>query len=147
MAEGAHVLAPGRTVLVVDWPSEDVPATLARAGMRVFVRGGPGPDQYTERDVVDGEIVVRPVGRPPERADLVYSYRPIDELPTIVALAQDLGAGTVWIQSGRDADGASDVTGCWLSPEDEQEARLIVESAGLRYIDSPYIVDAVVRAS
>ncbi len=31
-----------QTILVIDWPSKEVPETLARAGFRVVVRGGPG---------------------------------------------------------------------------------------------------------
>jgi hypothetical protein len=33
-----------QTILVIDWPSKEVPETLARAGFRVVVRGGPGPE-------------------------------------------------------------------------------------------------------
>jgi predicted CoA-binding protein len=145
VADVDAILGATSTVLVVDWPSRDVPAALARAGMRVVVRGGPRPDQYAEHEIVDGELVVRPAAQPPIHVDLVYSYRPIDELPTIVTLAQDLGARAVWIQSGLDADGRRDATGCALSAQDEERARRFVESAGLTYIDSPYIVDAVER--
>ena len=66
----------------------------------------------------------------PERADLVYVYRPLTELPEIVALAQRLGAKAIWIQSGLAPDGTKDVKGCWHSDSGLQQARNAVESAG-----------------
>jgi hypothetical protein len=32
------------TVLVIDWPTKDVPESLTMAGFHVVVRGGPGPE-------------------------------------------------------------------------------------------------------
>ena len=126
-----QLLASARTVLVVDWPTADVTATLARSGLRVFVRGGPGPDQYTEHEAAGTKIVVRQVAHAPDHADLVYSYRPVDELPDIVALARSLGARAVWVTP--------------RSPEEDQRARGIVESAGLHCISGLDIVDEVRR--
>lgn len=117
-----------RTVLVFDWPSPDVPDALARAGYDVVVHGGPGPEDYSAYLLADGEVVTQRIGRPPERADLVYSYRPLDELPAIVEQAQQLGAIAVWVQ---------------LPPEASSPARVIVEAAGLSYVDGPYLPDAV----
>ncbi len=122
-----EVLASARTVVLVDWPTKDVPESLARAGLEVFVHGGPAPDDYTTYEVVGGEVATRRVGRPPDHADLVYSYRPVEELPDIVALAQQIGAATIWIESA-------------LSEDDERRARATVESAGLRCITEPSIV-------
>jgi hypothetical protein len=85
--------------------------------------------------------VARALGRPPERADLVYSHRPLDELPGIVALAQKLGADAVWHQSGRSGIGVSDPRGCWMPEGESLEAHTLVESAGLRYVDDSYIAD------
>ncbi len=130
-----------QTVLVIDWPDKGVPETLARAGLRVVVRGGPGPDDFSAYELIDGEIVIRRTGGPPERADLVYSYRPLSELPDIVASAVKLGAKAIWTQSGFSAAGVKDRKGCWLSAEDLQLARGLVESAGLRHIHEPYIAD------
>jgi len=42
-------------VLVIDWPSPEVPELLARSGLQVVVRGGP------------------------DRVDLVYTFRPLDD--------------------------------------------------------------------
>lgn len=132
-----------RTVLVVDWPSPDVPDTLARAGYTVVVKSGPGPDDFTRRQVRDDEVVPVPLGRRPERVDLVYVHRPPDELPHIVELAKALGATTVWYQSGLAGPGAKDPRGCWIDPQTSRTARELVESAGLAYVDDQYIADVV----
>jgi predicted CoA-binding protein len=138
-----QILAGARTVLVIDWPTRDVPDTLARAGYEVVVHGGPGPEDYTAYDVVDGEVVERRVGQPPTHADVVYTFRPLDELPEIVDMAKQVGAGTVWVQSGLSAAGVKDPEGCWLAPEDAAGARALLEGAGLAYVDQPYIAGAV----
>jgi hypothetical protein len=65
------------SVLLIDWPSRDVPDTLARAGYEVTVKGGPEPDSYSVYELVDGEVVSRLTGRPQVRADLIYSHRPL----------------------------------------------------------------------
>jgi hypothetical protein len=36
-----------KTVLIIDWPSKEVPEMLATAGLNVVVRGGPGPEDYS----------------------------------------------------------------------------------------------------
>src|SRR6266566_4748618 len=59
----ARVLAETRSILVIDWPSRDVPASLAFAGYTVFVKGGPGPADYTVWELESGEPVSRPLGR------------------------------------------------------------------------------------
>ena len=86
-------------------------------------------------------MVPRPLGRPPDHADIVYSYRGPGELPGIVQLAKDVGAGTVWCQSGLSSDGTKDPHGVWLPDGESREARAIVESAGLVYVDDAYIAD------
>lgn len=139
MSDGAAILASTKTVLLVDWPSRDVPDTLARHGFTVFSE----EDEPRVYEAQGGEVQVRAVERLPERADLVYAHRPIEELTDIVETAKAIGAKAVWLQSGRDATGAKDPRGCWLSLEDSRSARGIVEAAGLVYIDSPYIADAV----
>ena len=58
---------------------------------------------------------------------------------------QRLGAGAVWLQSGVASDGTKTPHGCWMDQEASQEARAIVESAGLRYVESPYIADEARR--
>ena len=143
LTDAQQALAGAQAVVVVDWPSRDVPDALVRGGFTVVVHGGPGPEDYAAYELERGEVVVRPAGPSPERADLVYTHRPVDELPGIVAMALTLGANIIWIQSGLDARGAKDPTGCWMPEPDSRRAREIVESAGLVYLDAPYIGDAV----
>jgi predicted CoA-binding protein len=73
----------------------------------VFVKSGPGPQDFNPR--------------PPEQVDVVYAYRPVAELPTIVGLASELGARTVWL-------------GVELSDEEAAQARATVEAAGLGWL-------------
>ena len=143
MNDVESILAGARTFLVVDWPTRDVPDALAGAGYEVVVHGGPGPEDYTAYEVVDGAVVERRVGRPPAHADVVYTFRPLDELAGIVEMAKHAGAGTVWVQSGRADDGSKDGSGCWLPADEAAAARAVVEAAGLAYLDQPYIADAV----
>jgi predicted CoA-binding protein len=143
VTDAAGLLASARTVLIVDWPSTEVPESLARAGYGVVVHGGPGPADYTAWEAVGTEVVRRRVGRAPERVDIVYTHRPLDELTEIVAAAVTAGARAVWVQSGVDGAGAGDPRGCWLADGDAARARAVVEGAGLAYVDQPYIVDAL----
>ena len=136
-------LRGAQAVIVIDWPSKDVPDSLARAGLAVSVHGGPEPDNWSVQEVgADGEVVGRRTGVAPDRADVVYSHRPVEELPDIIAMAAQSGAGTVWLQSGEREAGVRDPKGCWLSDEDRALARALVEAAGLAYVDEPYIGDA-----
>jgi predicted CoA-binding protein len=145
MPSAEEVLDRVHTILVVDYPSRDVPDTLARAGFAVVVHGGPGPEDYSAYELDHGAVVVRPLGVAPDHGDLVYAHRPIDELPAIVSTAQAIGARAVWHQSGRASTGAKDPTGCWMPDDESRQARQIVESAGLRYFEQPYIADVVRR--
>jgi predicted CoA-binding protein len=140
-----RLLNETRSVLVIDWPSRDVPDTLARAGFAVIVSGGTEPDNFSVYEVVGDEVVARHVGRPPERAELVYSHRPLEELPDVIAAARRVGATTIWTQSGLSSPGHKDPTGCWRSENDSDRARSQVEAAGLTYIDDVYLADAVRR--
>ena len=143
MTDTDTILRTARSVLVVDWPTKDLPETLVHAGYAVFVKSGPGPDDFVAYERGDdGSIRRDQIGRP-ERVDLVHVYRPVEELPGLVDLAVSLGASTVWLLSGLGEDGARDPQGCWLPPERSAEARRIVEAAGLVYIERPTIVEAV----
>ena len=144
---GARVLAETRSVLVIDWPSRDVPASLAYAGYTVFVKGGPGPADYSAWALDGGEPVSRALGREPDRVDLVYCHRPLGELPGVVALARRLGARAFWWQTGLTSGGGKDPLGCWAPPEESRQARQLAASAGLAYIDDVYIADAVRAAA
>ena len=137
------------TVLVIDWPTKDVPEILALAGFHVVVRGGPRPEDYSVYELNNGELVTYHVGRPPERADLIYTHRPFSELPEIIATAKSLHVKTIWTQSGLSAAGVKDPRGCWVPEEEQRLARNLVEAAGLNYLTEPYIGDVAreIRAS
>ena len=119
------LLREARTILLIDWPSRDVPDTLARAGFAVVAAVGPAPDDYAAYDLSGDDVVTRRADAPPTYADIVYSHRPTAELPGIVAMARQVGAKAIWCQTG------------------SAEARGAVESAGLEYVDEPMITDAV----
>lgn len=120
-----ELLRTAKTILLVDWPTRDVPETLAKAGYRVVASEGPAPEDYNAYEVEDGAVVARHVAGPPDHAEVVYSHRPTDELPMIVELAKQVGARGVWCETG------------------SVDARRMVESAGLVYVDEPPIADAV----
>ena len=138
----ARILAEMRNVLVIDWPDRDVPASLAFGGFTVFVKGGPGPADYAAWELDAGEPVSRPLGREPERVDLVYCHRPFGELPGIIALAGRLGARALWWQTGLTSGGGKDPAGCWAPPEQSRQARDLADAAGLAYVGAVYIADA-----
>jgi hypothetical protein len=143
MTDTDTILRTARSVLVVDWPTKDLPETLFWAGFAVFVKSGPGPDDFVVYEPADdGSIRRDRIGRP-EHVDLIHVYQPVNELPAFVELAVALGGTTVWILSGLGDDGARDPQGCWLPPERSAEARRIVEAAGLDYIERPSILEAI----
>jgi predicted CoA-binding protein len=141
MTDAERILKAASSVLVVDWPSRDVPDSLARAGYAVVVKGGPEPDNYQAQELRDGAVVARHVGRPPDHADIVYSHRGLGELPGIVQMARELGATAVWCQSGLAGPEVKDPKGCWVPEDESREARSLVESAGLAYVEDAYIAD------
>ena len=143
MSEAEQILRMAHRVLLVDWPSAEVPRALAEAGYAVVVKGGPAPDAYSSWYLADGEVRRRNLDEPLDDADLVYVHRPVDELPGIVQTALRLGANAVWRQSGLDRTGSRDPAGCWLPATESRQGRRIVESAGLAYVDDVYIVDSL----
>ncbi len=136
-----ELLGQCRSILVVDYPSRDVPEALARSGFAVTVHGGPGPEDYRAYELDGDEVIVGDRGPSPRSADLVYVHRPVSELPQIVSAAKALGARVIWLQSGERNDGQADPRGCWLDDERSREARSVVENAGLAYVQEPYIGD------
>ena len=141
--DARRILSQAKSILVIDWPSRQVPATLAGAGFKVTVKSGPGPVDYAAWEIISGGVVTRPLGRAPEHADLVYCHRPIEELASIISLAQSLGASAVWRQSGLTGSGAKLPDGCWSPPGESRQGRELAAAAGLGYIDDVYIADAV----
>ena len=136
-----EILQHAHSILLIDWPTTDVPESLVQAGLRVFVKGGPAPDDFFACDWRGNELVQQRVGHPPDRADIVYSYRPLSELPAIVDLAKSVHAKIIWTQSGLCSDHTKDPRGCWLSNFEHNSARCFVQSAGLEHISQPYIAD------
>ncbi len=143
MTDPSGVLAAAQSFLLVDWPTREVPDALALAGYEVHAHGGPGPEDYFAYEVVDGEVAERRVGEPPVQADVVWTFRPLDELREIVEAALSVGARVVWVHSGLAAGGEKDPTGCWLPADAAAGARAMVEGAGLEYLDRPYVAGAV----
>ena len=129
MIEVSRLLTETTTVVLVDWPSREVPDTLARRGFTVIAHEG--AETYTAYEAHADEVRTRPVDGLPQRAELVYAYRQIDELADIVETATAVGATAVWLHSLGD-----------LVPADAARARAIVEQAGLLFVSEPSIVDA-----
>lgn len=143
--EAEDILEKAASILLIDWPSPEVPDTLLRAGYTVYVKGGPEPNAYSVRELRDGQPVARQIGRAPERVDVVYCHRPLEEVPAIVATARELGAHAIWHQSGRTRDGAADPKACWLSRDELAYVRGVAASAGLRVVTEDYIADVARR--
>ena len=61
-------------------PSRDIPDALTRAGLTVTIYGGPAEADVVLSELSDGAIVHRQVGRYPDQADLLYTYRPLAEI-------------------------------------------------------------------
>ena len=120
--EGERLLVDAKTILLIDWPSRDVPDALARSGWSVVAQEG--PERYVAYDA-DGEAVTpREMLLPPTQSDLVYAFRPLDELDDIVELARSLGARGVWLETTPSAD-------------DLPRTRATIESAGLAMASGP----------
>ena len=123
-----ELLRDATSAYVIDWPSREIPDSLAQAGIRTFVHGGPRSDQVDEFVVGEGGAVeLANHGVMPEHVDFVYSYRPVGDLPNVIAAAQDLGARAVWHH------------------EPSDDARNLVEAAGLAYVEGPNLADQVRR--
>ncbi|HUP84488.1 MAG TPA: hypothetical protein VM143_02365 [Acidimicrobiales bacterium] len=118
------------SILLIDYPGRIFPDTLARAGFDVTAHEGPGPDEYHRYSVNGDEIMKFAGGGTPAAVDLVFSHRPLDELGPIVDEAVRLGAQAIWQHEG-------------YTPEERHHAETMVTSAGLVYIDAPYILEAV----
>jgi predicted CoA-binding protein len=128
------ILRDARHVVVMDYPSRDVPDALTRAGFSVTIYGGPTEADVVVSELSDGSVVHRQAGRYPDRADVLYVFRPLSEIDGIIAEARRLGVTTVWRQP---ADGAS--------ADESAEWRRMVESAGLEYVDGTAIDEVAAR--
>lgn len=119
-------LQRGSRVVLVDWPSEDVPRALLAAGCEVMsinaLRGTASGYSVAE----SGELAITPLEAMPESADVVCLYRPQPEHRAIAERAAALGAPTLWVQSGRLSD----------------DARPVAEAAGMAVVEDVSIAEA-----
>jgi predicted CoA-binding protein len=130
MADYRDVLQQTTRILLIDYPGRIVPDTLARTGFDVTAHEGPGPAEYYRYSVNGGQVDKSVGGTAPTAVDLVFSHRPLDELGPIIEEAIRLGANAFWQHEG-------------FTTDERHQAEAIVTSAGLVYIDAPYILDAV----
>jgi hypothetical protein len=100
------------TVRFVDWPSGDVPEAFVRAGHEVVVQGG--PDVYAGWQLHESDVTTERVTGTPAHVDLLYVYRPIDELPGLVEVGRRAGATVVCVQfSAASPEAPPDRRGGW----------------------------------
>ena len=133
-------------MLIVDWPSQDVPRELLAAGFDVFsanlaagtasrysIGERPAPQNAEGVEVLppqrDGDppLIISRLDAMPEHADVVALYRPAAEHARIAQRAVDLGARVVWVQLGTLAD----------------DARRIAADAYIAVIENASIDDAI----
>jgi predicted CoA-binding protein len=129
-----EILRSATHVVVKDYPSRDVPDALTTVGLAVTIYGGPSEAEVVVSELTDGVVVHRQVGHYPDRADVLYVYRPLAEIDGIISEAKRLGALTVWRQRGTGSD-----------DPDSAEWRRRFESAGLAYLDDPPITEVAAR--
>ena len=85
MTDPIETLRAAHHVVVQDYPDRDIPDSLTRAGFAVTIYGGPNTADVVVSELDGGAIVHRQTGRRPDRADLLYVYRPLAEIDGILA--------------------------------------------------------------
>lgn len=136
------------TVLLVDWPNQDVPRQLVDAGLTVlsanfasgtaslYSLGPPGERESLQTQPVevlkpehddDVPLTITRLDAMPQRVDVVALFRPQEEHARIVQNAKSLGAQVLWVQRGTLSD----------------EARQIAGEAGLTIIEDLAMPDAL----
>ena len=145
MVEYDQILQTSSSVLLVDWISTKVPRALLEAGYLVF---GSSPGGYSKVELLDevpegetlsvfapedrehGFLVFRRITAAPSQVDIVYVYRPAEELKKIISTgARVVGGKTFWLQP----------------PVTSDEARLLAEEQGMSFVEGVDIVDLVQR--
>jgi len=141
-----YVLRRSREILLVDWPSVDVPRALLRAGFTVFCHS---PHGYTQAEQVaefpqdvnsknifppktrdDDYLVFRPLTTAPAAVDIVNVYRPEAEHAKIMTdVVLPLKAKCLWLQS----------------PLTSDNTRVIAESKGLVFIQDSDIATIAIQ--
>ena len=142
MRELAPLLEDATTIELVDWPHQDVPATLYRAGYSVV---GHEPDGYKHYEIVDqvpvdpGEgrtfplddgrfLLARPLEAMPDVVDIVSVFRPPSEQHDLLRQAIEAGVRVFWVHPG---------------VETAPGLEAMVEEAGMTFVDGVSIVDEV----
>ena len=139
------LLTDASVIDVIDWPHQDVPATLVRAGYTVVAPIYPPPEgaeRFLVHEVWDelpegaesfpitggGFLGWRAVTEIPGQVDIVCTYRPPEEQAEIVEEAMRLRARVVWVEPPVKA-----------SPM----AREFAQEFGLSFIEDISIAEAV----
>ena len=141
MTNVRELLETASIIELVDWPNQQVPATLFRAGYSVvgheprgfqsyIVAPSPADDASTRSfPLVDGaHLVSYPIDALPGGIDIVNTFRPAEEQPDIARSAILLGARALWVQPGQ---------------KTSDEARKIAGKAGLIFVDGVCIAETV----
>ena len=136
-----ELLETASIIELVDWPSQEVPATLFRAGYTVVgheprgflsyvVASSPAEDaSIRSLQLADGAyLVAYPIDALPDGIDIVNTYRPAEEQSDIARSAISLGAKAFWVQPGE---------------KTSDEAKKIAGEAGLIFVDGVCIADTV----
>lgn len=145
MTDLAKLLSEATTILLVDWPNQEVPAALVRGGWTaVAPRHPPDPSaspflshEVSSRDprpedgvtfpLSDGaRLFFLPLDALPSTIDIVSTFRPAEEQPAVVEEAIRLGARAVWVEPGESVSTA---------------AREHAEGGGLRFVEGTSIAD------
>jgi hypothetical protein len=146
VANPADLLKAARTILLIDWPNPEVPLALLGAGFTVF---GFSPKGYSSIEFTldppstnvdssrlllsdstakSGLLTFRRLGGPPSSVDIIAVYRPVEELPGIIAgQVRPLGATVLWLQP----------------PAVSAEARQMAATQGVKFVEG---VDIAVTA-
>ena len=141
---------PSATVLLVDWPSQEVPRRLLAEGFEVVsanlaagtasaysLAGADGDASSSERHGEtlepehdgDAALLIRRLDAMPQHVDVLAVFRPQEEHARAVRNAMALGARVVWVQRGTLAD----------------EARHAAVDAGVTVIEDVSMAGAVER--
>jgi hypothetical protein len=136
-----ELLEAASIIELVDWPNQEIPATLFRAGYTVVgheprgflsyvVASRPADDaSIRSLPLADGAyLVAHPIDALPNGIGIVNTYRPADEQPDIARGAISLGAQAFWVQPGE---------------QTSDEARKIAGEAGLVFVDGVCIAETV----
>ncbi|HEY8930357.1 MAG TPA: CoA-binding protein [Mucilaginibacter sp.] len=85
-----------RTILLVDWPSTELPLALLKAGFEVYSYS---PDNYSKAELNrDGKLNFVNLKKPPASVDIVNIFRPEEEHNEIIAKhVVLLGAKGIWL--------------------------------------------------